>query len=101
MWSTDAMDKLVTKPDSPTSEKKKVVKGGGSASASAAASGSAESGAKKRSSFQAFKNREGPRGIGTKTLPVGKPNCLAGLKFVVTGVLESIEREAAEELILK
>jgi replication factor C subunit 1 len=29
----------------------------------------------------------------------GKPGCLAGLVFVVTGVLETIEREEANSLI--
>lgn len=96
MWSADAVTKLVTAPDSPTTEKNKVVKGAG-----AGALGAPESASKKRSSFAAFKNREGPRNLGSAEIPVGAPNCLSGLKFVVTGILETIEREAAEELIQK
>lgn len=36
-----------------------------------------------------------------KPLPEGQPNCLAGYVFVITGVLESLEREEATELIQK
>eukprot|EP00736_Rhodelphis_marinus_P012639 Rmarinus@m.2034 len=34
-----------------------------------------------------------------RPLPVGKPNCLAGEKFVISGVLDSLERDEAADLI--
>lgn len=36
---------------------------------------------------------------GQKEIPVGKDNCLYGLSFLFTGVLDSIEREEAEQLV--
>ncbi|KAI9739375.1 MAG: hypothetical protein M1818_005063 [Claussenomyces sp. TS43310] len=38
---------------------------------------------------------------GTKELPTGAENCLAGLTFVFTGLLETIAREEAQELVKK
>ncbi|KAK4052399.1 DNA replication factor C complex subunit Rfc1 [Microbotryomycetes sp. JL201] len=35
---------------------------------------------------------------GSKEIPVGEENCLAGLTFVFTGELESLSREAGQEL---
>ena len=35
---------------------------------------------------------------GSKDVPDGKENCLAGLTFVFTGELESLSREAGQEL---
>ncbi|XP_031416059.1 replication factor C subunit 1 isoform X1 [Clupea harengus] len=49
--------------------------------------------------FRNFLNRDGPRALGSKEIPVGAENCLEGLTFVVTGVLESIERDEAKTLI--
>ena len=40
-----------------------------------------------------------PPNAGQKDVPKGSPNCLAGKAFVITGVLDSLEREAAEDLI--
>lgn len=40
----------------------------------------------------------GPSAPGSKDIPEGKPNCLAGLKFVFTGELSSLSREEAVEL---
>ncbi|XP_043919505.1 replication factor C subunit 1 [Protopterus annectens] len=57
---------------------------------------------KKRQNFMAYKNflnREGPRALGSKDIPQGADNCLEGLTFVITGVLESIERDEAKSLI--
>ncbi|XP_026669374.1 replication factor C subunit 1 isoform X2 [Ceratina calcarata] len=51
--------------------------------------------------YQQYLNRGGARNPGSKEVPVGAENCLAGLSFVLTGVLESLEREEAEELIKK
>uniref|UniRef100_A0A182NQL7 Replication factor C subunit 1 n=1 Tax=Anopheles dirus TaxID=7168 RepID=A0A182NQL7_9DIPT len=49
--------------------------------------------------YQKFKNRQGPVNPGSKEIPEGKPNCLEGLQFVVTGVLESMERDECAQVI--
>ncbi|XP_015119781.1 replication factor C subunit 1 [Diachasma alloeum] len=58
---------------------------------------------KKQSSvlYQAYLARGGARNPGSKPIPEGAPNCLAGLSFVLTGVFESLEREEASDLIKK
>lgn len=38
-------------------------------------------------------------GAGSKEIPTGEENCLAGLKFVFTGLLNSISREEGQELV--
>ncbi|KAG8815000.1 hypothetical protein FRC17_000901 [Serendipita sp. 399] len=40
----------------------------------------------------------GPAAPGSKNVPVGEPNCLAGLTLVFTGELDSISREEAQDL---
>uniref|UniRef100_A0A8C6W4A1 Replication factor C subunit 1 n=1 Tax=Nannospalax galili TaxID=1026970 RepID=A0A8C6W4A1_NANGA len=63
---------------------------------------SPEDAEKKRTNYQAYRsylNREGPKALGSKEIPKGAENCLEGLTFVITGVLESIEREEAKSLI--
>uniref|UniRef100_A0A9J8DIY0 Replication factor C subunit 1 n=1 Tax=Cyprinus carpio carpio TaxID=630221 RepID=A0A9J8DIY0_CYPCA len=57
---------------------------------------------KKRANSSAFRNylnREGPRALGSKEIPQGAENCLEGCVFVLTGVLESMERDEAKSLI--
>jgi replication factor C subunit 1 len=44
------------------------------------------------------KRSAGPIAPGSKEIPVGQPNCLAGLTFVFTGELESLSREEASDL---
>ncbi|KAF3423622.1 hypothetical protein E2986_03148 [Frieseomelitta varia] len=51
--------------------------------------------------YQQYLQRGGARNPGSKEIPVGAENCLVGLSFVITGVLDSLEREEAEELIKK
>uniref|UniRef100_A0A8B9S5L7 Replication factor C subunit 1 n=1 Tax=Apteryx owenii TaxID=8824 RepID=A0A8B9S5L7_APTOW len=63
---------------------------------------SPEDSEKKRINYQAYRsflNREGPKALGSKEIPRGAENCLEGLTFVITGVLESIERDEAKSLI--
>ncbi|MGH0189878.1 UNVERIFIED_CONTAM: hypothetical protein FKN15_039780 [Acipenser sinensis] len=66
------------------------------------ASNSPEDSEKKRHNVQAYRNylnRDGPRALGSKEMPKGADNCLEGLVFVLTGVLESMERDDAKSLI--
>nr|XP_046194579.1 replication factor C subunit 1 isoform X3 [Oncorhynchus gorbuscha] len=63
---------------------------------------SPEESGKKRgnsSAFRSFLNRDGPRALGSKPIPTGAENCLEGCVFVISGVLESMEREDAKCLI--
>ncbi|KFV49551.1 Replication factor C subunit 1, partial [Tyto alba] len=63
---------------------------------------SPEDSEKKRINYQAYRsflNREGPKALGSKEIPQGADNCLEGLTFVITGVLECIERDEAKSLI--
>ena len=55
----------------------------------------------KKFNFTAFNaNRtEAPLSGGSIELPVGRENCLAGLTFVFTGVLDSLERTHGQELV--
>lgn len=49
----------------------------------------------------AYRNRTGPQQKGLKEIPEGATNCLFGKIFVITGVLDSLEREEARDLIVK
>ena len=49
--------------------------------------------------FHKFQNRASVLNHGCKEIPKGKPNCLKDFRFVITGVLESMEREEAADLI--
>ncbi|KAL2071299.1 hypothetical protein VTL71DRAFT_12534 [Oculimacula yallundae] len=44
-------------------------------------------------------NSAAPPGAGSKEIPVGADNCLAGMTFVFTGLLETLSREAGQELV--
>ncbi|KAJ5519429.1 DNA polymerase III clamp loader complex gamma/delta/delta subunit C-terminal [Penicillium expansum] len=54
----------------------------------------------KKFKFGAQQSRD-PAMTGTKEMPVGQENCLAGLAFVFTGVLESLGREEGAQLVKK
>ncbi|KAM4049422.1 replication factor C subunit 1 [Anomaloglossus baeobatrachus] len=63
---------------------------------------SPEDSEKKRGNYTAYRNylnREGPKSLGSKEIPQGADNCLEGLTFVITGVMESIERDEAKSLV--
>ncbi|XP_038569412.1 replication factor C subunit 1 [Micropterus salmoides] len=51
------------------------------------------------SAYRSYLNRDGPRALGSKEIPQGAENCLEGCVFVLTGVLESMERDDAKALI--
>ncbi|KAI8352966.1 replication factor RFC1 C terminal domain-containing protein [Mortierella sp. GBAus27b] len=54
---------------------------------------------KAKFNYWAYKNKAGPSALGSKEVPVGKNNCLAGWTFVFTGELSSITREDASDLV--
>nr|XP_049575706.1 replication factor C subunit 1 isoform X2 [Syngnathus scovelli] len=51
------------------------------------------------SAYRNYLNRDGPRALGSKEIPTGADNCLEGCVFVLTGVLESMERDDTKSLI--
>ena len=51
------------------------------------------------SSYRNYMNRGGPKAPGSKVVPEGEENCFEGLTFVITGVLESLEREEAADIV--
>jgi replication factor C subunit 1 len=57
--------------------------------------------ADKKFNYMAYKAKAqaAPSAAGTKELPKGEENCLAGLIFVFTGVLESISRDEGQDLV--
>lgn len=88
---------------SPSVEKKFIPKGGTTlTSPKKAESTSPEEAEKKKANASAYRNylnRDGPRALGSKEIPQGAENCLEGFVFVITGVLESLERDDAKALI--
>ncbi|XP_027344979.1 replication factor C subunit 1 isoform X3 [Abrus precatorius] len=52
-----------------------------------------------RGGFMNFGERKDPPHKGEKEVPEGAPDCLSGLTFVISGTLDSLEREEAEDLI--
>ena len=46
-----------------------------------------------------YKDRDGPPNKDKKQAPRGAEDCLLGLTFVVTGVLDSLERSEAEDFV--
>jgi len=49
----------------------------------------------------AFLARGPPPKQGQKEIPEGAPGCLAKKTFVITGVLESLDKDDARDLIMK
>nr|POE89440.1 replication factor c subunit 1 [Quercus suber] len=70
---------------------------GGRGSTGAAAGGRGRGGG--WGGFMNFGERKDPPHKGEKEVPEGAPDCLAGLTFVISGTLDSLEREEAEDLI--
>ncbi|VDO13913.1 unnamed protein product [Rodentolepis nana] len=52
-----------------------------------------------RASFWQFQNRDGPQALGSRPIPQGTSMCFNGKSFVITGVLECIERDDVQSLI--
>ncbi|PWA92612.1 replication factor C subunit 1 [Artemisia annua] len=82
--------------DEDAKEVKSAGRGRGGRGGSAAAGGGRGGG---RGGFMAFGERKDPPHKGEKEVPEGSPDCLAGLTFVISGTLDSLEREEAEDLI--
>ncbi|GKV39709.1 hypothetical protein SLEP1_g47440 [Rubroshorea leprosula] len=70
---------------------------GGRGALGAPASGRGRGGG--RGGFMNFGERKDPPHKGEKEVPEGAPDCLAGLTFVISGTLDSLEREEAEDFI--
>ncbi|XP_062171503.1 replication factor C subunit 1 isoform X2 [Alnus glutinosa] len=70
---------------------------GGRGSSAAPAGGRGRGGG--RGGFMNFGERKDPPHKGEKEAPEGAPDCLDGLTFVISGTLDSLEREEAEDLI--
>ncbi|XP_045514893.1 replication factor C subunit 1 [Pieris brassicae] len=51
--------------------------------------------------YQKYLNRTGPKNLGAKEIPEGAPGCLKDCAFLLTGVLDSFEREEILEAITK
>uniref|UniRef100_A0A0D3DWL5 Replication factor C subunit 1 n=1 Tax=Brassica oleracea var. oleracea TaxID=109376 RepID=A0A0D3DWL5_BRAOL len=77
-------------------EKDTPVKSGGRAASGASTGGR---GGRGRGGFMNFGERKDPPPKGEKQVPEGSPHCLAGLTFVISATLDSLEREEAEDLI--
>ncbi|CAH9089081.1 unnamed protein product [Cuscuta epithymum] len=86
------LDEKVTKPPKSGGRGR----GGGAAATAASAGGR---GGRGRGGFMNFGERKDPPHKGEKEVPEGAPDCLAGLTFVISGTLDSLEREEAEDLI--
>lgn len=82
--------------DNDEEDKKPAGRGRGGRAAPAAGRGRGWGG---RGGFANFGERKDPPHKGEKEVPEGAPTCLAGLTFVISGTLDSLEREEAEDLI--
>ncbi|CAG9576182.1 unnamed protein product [Danaus chrysippus] len=51
--------------------------------------------------YQKYLNRSGPKHLGTKEMPEGTPDCLKDCSFLLTGVLDSFERDEVIAAITK
>ncbi|KAJ9210303.1 hypothetical protein DTO166G4_8078 [Paecilomyces variotii] len=59
-----------------------------------------KSGDSKKFNFaQHAQHTQPPPGAGTKEMPVGAENCLAGLSFVFTGILDTLGRDEGQSLV--
>ncbi|XP_053382559.1 replication factor C subunit 1-like [Mercenaria mercenaria] len=93
-----------TRPDKHTPPKKTPDKGRsktGSAEKkiSPAKTDSETPGHKGGTGYRSYLNRAGPQALGSKEIPEGAENCLEGLTFVITGVLESFERDESKSMV--
>ncbi|KAK2975641.1 hypothetical protein RJ640_021086 [Escallonia rubra] len=85
--------------DKDTKPPKSSGRGRGGRGASAAPASGRGRGGGGRGGFKSFGERQDPPHKGEKEVPEGAPDCLANLTFVISGTLDSLEREEAEDLI--
>ena len=52
-----------------------------------------------RSAYWSYQNRAGPQSLGAKKFPRGPDDCLSGKSFVLTGIMESFERDDVKSFI--
>ncbi|CAI9105835.1 OLC1v1004852C1 [Oldenlandia corymbosa var. corymbosa] len=87
-------------PDDKTSQSVKPGgRGRGGRGSSTASTGGRGRGSGGRGGFMNFGERKDPPHKGEKEIPEGASDCLAGFTFVISGTLDSLEREEAEDLI--
>ncbi|ORE17800.1 DNA replication factor C, large subunit [Rhizopus microsporus] len=46
-------------------------------------------------------NREGPKALGTRPEPVGAPNCLNNMTFVISGEFETLTKEQTRDIVMR
>uniref|UniRef100_A0A2H1VJ44 Replication factor C subunit 1 n=1 Tax=Spodoptera frugiperda TaxID=7108 RepID=A0A2H1VJ44_SPOFR len=51
--------------------------------------------------YKNYLNRSGPKNLGAKEIPEGKPDCLKDCAFLLTGVLDSFEKDEVAAAITK
>ncbi|XP_056852009.1 replication factor C subunit 1 [Raphanus sativus] len=89
--------------DGEDAQEKDTLRSGGRGRGGRAASGGSTGGrggrGGGRGGFMNFGERKDPPHKGQKEVPEGSPDCLAGLTLVISGTLDSLEREEAEDLI--
>ncbi|KAG5517231.1 hypothetical protein RHGRI_037851 [Rhododendron griersonianum] len=93
------VDESDEEKDNDTKSAKATGRGRGGKGASAAPGGGRGRGGGGRGGFMNFGERKDPPHKGEKEVPEGAPDCLAGFTFVISGTLDSLEREEAEALI--
>eukprot|EP00257_Ricinus_communis_P013859 XP_015571395.1 replication factor C subunit 1 isoform X2 [Ricinus communis] len=97
-FAQKTVDDNASNEDDATKSPLKSSGGRGGRGGSAAVSGGRGRGVG-RGGFMNFGERKDPPHKGEKDVPEGAPDCLAGLTFVISGTLDSLEREEAEDLI--
>ncbi|KAI9483454.1 MAG: replication factor RFC1 C terminal domain-containing protein [Benjaminiella poitrasii] len=55
----------------------------------------------KKNYFAMLKNQEPPKALGTRPEPVGAPNCLSGLAFVISGQYETLTRDQTKDIVMR
>lgn len=97
------MDTRADAAESTEGEKKKTPKKAVQTPQKKAAKIEASSDSKNRrnSNYYQMLHRQAPPNLGNKEYPEGEPGCLGGLTFVITGVLDSMERDDCKDYIIK
>jgi replication factor C subunit 1 len=89
----------IKKPAEPVKKGSPAKASSSAPSGSPAKEASEEKKSPAKKKFNSFAAKKEPAQKGMKELPVGVPGCLTGKNFVISGVLNYLEREAAADLI--